>query len=376
MHVFSPGRRIELDYVAESISLVGGGSIDVLDILLTNHTPTQEAIDRVHLVYPHPVPARPQEKLDDARDITDYSWTWADPTSYFNRFYQTRETHLNVQNKTGFDEISIEMPNPNDITKTLNYGGYLKGRRRLTVYQVGDNDSILSEVQWDILSELRWSVFTIHFDESIEFEKARWLRLQCRNGIIHQNRIPRFEYAAKKLCGLATHTFEIAGPLDVKHRIISALKSAGAVSEGNPSYGAFREELLDLQQKLLCNGIERANTETIVKDWRINVFTDYYRKEDEPSFWGDIKPAGGLSNTITDRDGNDERVLQWKAGDLIVAPQHRGHFGARIRVHEIPLIVPFLPWIALSIGCTSLLLTCLFNADKIWKFIRRVFGLF
>jgi hypothetical protein len=181
--------------------------------------------------------------------------------------------------------------------------------------------------------------------------------------------MPVIEYWPKKLCGLVCHTFEIAGPRDVRHRIISALQAAGTVSQGNASYGDYREELLDLQQKLLRQGIEAPDTITDVKDWRINVFTDYYRKVDEPTFWGDIKPAGGLSNPLMDKDHNVDKVLQWKGGDAFVPPQHKGFFGARIRCHDIPLITPVLPWIALG-------LVLVLNSDKILRFVRWVGRLF
>ena len=369
MHIFSPGKSIQLDYVAESIILARGGSTDLLDILLTNHTADRSVIDRIHLVYPHAIPAGLSAKSAGKRDIKDHTVTWCNTSSHFNRFYQTDEIRLKINNDGGVDEISVEMPDPNDITKTLSYNGRLQGRRFLTVYQIGGEGTRLTVVQWDILSQLGWSVFTIHFERPLEFEQARWLRLQCRNGIIHQNEMVPLEYWPKKMCGLVTHTFEIAGPKDVEHRIISALKAAGTVTEGKVAYADYREELLDLQEKLLSHGIEARNTTTVIQDWRINVFTDYYRRIDEPTFWGDIKPAGGLSNPIKDKDGTIETVLQWKAGDSIVGCQNKGLFGARIRAHDIPFIVPLLPWIALS-------LACLLNSDKICKFFLWIWSFF
>jgi len=369
MHIFSPGRTIQLDYVAESVSLIRGGSNDLLDILLTNHTPSKSPIDRIHLVYPHAIHLRPSNRGEANRSITDHTWTWADPKSEFNRFYQTQETHLTINNQCGCDEVIVEMPNPNDIAKTLPYTGFLKHRSRPLPYQISGPESILSPEQWTILSQLGWTVFTITFPEPIQFEEARWLRIQCRNGILHQNRMPLPEYWIKKLCGLITHSFEIAGPKDVEHRIVSALRAAGTVTHNESAYTEYRGELLDLQRKLLSQGIQAPDTTTIVKDWRITVFTDYYRKIDEPTFWGDIKPAGGLSNPIKDRNGNVEIVIQWKAGDAIVAPQNKGFFGARIRAHDIPLLPPALPWIAIGISIAL-------NTDKIWRFFNWLWGFF
>ena len=120
---------------------------------------------------------------------------------------------------------------------------------------------------------------------------------------------------------------------------------------------------------MVLDGIEAPETETVIKDWRINVFTDFYRRIDEPSFWGDIKPAGGLSNLIVDKDGNGETVVQWKAGDSIVTPQQKGHFGARIRAHELLLLVPLLPWI-------SIVLACALGIDKIVRCLKWLFGIF
>ncbi len=364
LHIFAPGKKIQLDYVAETISIAAGGSIDVLDILFTNHSGPNEDIDRIHVVYPHCIPMGEQARKRGVRYIKDLTWTLSDKDSNLNRFYQTEETHLTINNQPGVDEIVIEMPNPNNITAPLPYTGLVKGRRHLTVYQPSSPDSMLNNVQWDILSALGWSVFTIRFEEKITHEEPRWLRLQGRNGIIHQNEMHGLEYVLRKLCGLLTHTFEIAGPMDVRHRIISALKGAG-VATGDPTVSVLRGEFLDLQNKLLTIGMEAANTETVVKDWRINVFTDYYRKIDEPSFWGDIKPAGGLSNPIRDRHGNVEVCLQWKAGEAnIDRPTNKKMFGARIRAHDIPLIVPLVPWIALLFAVTI-------NLDKVAAILRR-----
>ncbi len=51
MHFFSPGRELHLDYVAEAIILIDGGSEEVIDVLFSNHSKHEaQTIDRIHIV--------------------------------------------------------------------------------------------------------------------------------------------------------------------------------------------------------------------------------------------------------------------------------------------------------------------------------------
>jgi hypothetical protein len=116
-----------------------------------------------------------------------------------------------------------------------------------------------------------------------------------------------------------------------------------------------------LAKKLIACGIEAAGTKTVVKDLRINVFTQRYRRIDDPMFWGDIVPCGGLYNKLGGLEGaEEERCYQWKAGEDNVPLQYRrdGTIGARIVAHDIPNIVLLLPWcgvLALLVALLALL---------------------
>lgn len=346
MHIFCPGRALHVDYSAETISLVGGGSEDRLDVLVTNHS--QEPVDRVHVVYPHPLPPT-WRKFWEHGGLYDATDTWLEPASRFNRFFRPDELRVTPKPTPPGSvpveyDVTIKVPDPNVIGGIVPYDGRIMVGQKITPYQVGDNESRLNRLEWELLTRLGWSVFTIHFDHPLAYLQARWLRLCGVNGIIQTNRLIPPERAVRKMLTIHRDIFEIAGPLDVKHRLVDYLLAARLLL-AQPKYKS-PFGLLGLQDKLLNRGINAPSSETVYKDWRINVFPKGYRLAHEPSFWGDIQPIGALINRIKDREGRSETVIQWKAGERNVTPQFKGFFYARVRATDIPLIIYALSWLA------------------------------
>jgi hypothetical protein len=372
LHIFAPGKKIQIDYAAESISLKNGGSEALVDLLITNHS--TEVIDRLHIVYPHAIPlSEPSTSAGPAfTDITD---TWLSPDSIYNDFYGTPETLFEVRPGDGYAELVVKLINPSDIRKILDYKGYLRGPQNLTPYAPSDSDELDAD-EWKILSELGFSVFSVKFAMPIAAGEARWLRLRGQTGLLRHNRYIFVERWARRLCGQLVHRFEIAGPLDVHHRIVSFLRAAGVYQpprhrSGHDGTKYSMLKVQSLQHKLLSHGLEADNTETVVKDWRVNVFDRGYRRVDEPISWGDIRPCGGLYNTIRSRSGRELHAYQWKAGHQNApSPTADGKFGVRIRAQDIPLIVLVLPWLAFALGVTALLSRpdVLGYIAKLWPF--------
>lgn len=347
LHVFSPGRRIHIDYAAESIVLSGGGSQDIFDLLITNHS--DEVSERVHFIYPHGIPL-PSAGAPSFADLTE---SWLQEESPYNRFYD-HDPKLDRKEGTGYTELKLTMTDPRDITQPLGYRGFIRGRQALSAFAVTDKEPLTTD-EWRILGALGWSAFTLTFDDPLIPREARWLRLEGRTGLIPGNRYHWLEYWLRKLGRLLTHTFEIAGPVDVCHRVISWLQ-AGAAYSGKTRAEQFSILTLhSLQEKLLVRALLAPGTETFVRDWRINAFPRSYRHCDEPTYWGDVRPCGGLLNQICDRSGKSEDCYQWKAGERNVPSQtDRGTFGARIRAHDIPAIVLMAPWLALAVSLLTL----------------------
>src|SRR5207302_627536 len=92
--------------------------------------------------------------------------------------------------------------------------------------------------------------------------------------------------------------------------------------------------LHDLYRKLVTNGLECSNTTTIIKDYRLSIFPTFYRRCNEPTWWGDILPSGPLRNRIENRFGQIVECYQWKAGDNNVQQQRLGGmFGVAIQAN-------------------------------------------
>jgi hypothetical protein len=165
------------------------------------------------------------------------------------------------------------------------------------------------------------------------------------------------------MTNLQIHSFEIAGPLDVRYRIRSALTAAGLARLPGTASGKAEMIRQGLFKKLITGGIDAAGTTTVVRDWRLNVFPGNYRKCEQPQWWGDIEPCGPLLNglrrpsRIAGIAGVVEYCYQWKAGERNVPNQSKnGFFGVRIQAHDISDIPLILPWVALLLGVVNLLL--------------------
>lgn len=347
--LFSPGKTVQVDYAAESITLKAGGRTDIIDLLVTNHS--DQPIERLHLLYPHAIPLT---QLSPAVDDITTTLTEGDKSPY-NVFYFTEFTHLAIDRGLPEDKLTVSMLNPNNVVETVHYEGYIKGSHRLIPYEVAGSE-VLTEREWYILSQLGWSAFTIKFDIPMEKNEARWLRLSAETGVLSVNDTGFLDRLVKKYLGILTDTFEIAGPLDVRYRFKNALTAAG-VGGGNSEVEAVSRMVLhSLFDKIITRGVGAADTVTVIKDWRLNVFRRNYTRCDQPHWWGDIIPCGPLVNLIKRRNGIHEECYQWKAGDNnLVNPLHGGFFRVRIQAHDEPMVRVALPWIAFCLGVVNLL---------------------
>jgi hypothetical protein len=347
LYLFAPGKKLQIDYAAEAVNFLHGGSEAVFDILLTNHSRTE--VNRLHIVYPHPILSKGTDGPRDPyfRDVTE---SWLDSTSQFNRYYETEETDLTVKPKGPFHEVTVVIPNPSNIVDTLAYEGIISGPLSLLPYEIADGEG-LNVDQWSILSYLGWSVMTLILEHPLKPNAPRWFRFAARSGTDGRNRMSTLETWIRRACGQLVHNFEIAGPADMRHRIISAIKAAGLKKGTGDEYEYSVLQLHALHDKLLTRGIELDNTVTLVNDWRVNVFTTTYRRIDDPIYQGDIVACGPLHNEIRDRTGKIESCFQWKAGQSNVPSEgNGGRFRVRIRAYDIPIVWIILPWVSFTLA--------------------------
>ena len=351
--LFSPGHSLQIDYAAESITLKDGGKEIIVDLLVTNHS--DRDTDRLHIVYPQAQDHSPSALLADKTD------TWLEPEHELNRFYRTENTSLAIEPLDGRAKVSVGMPDPSDIIQTLYYVGWLQGYRELVPYQLAGDES-LTPLEADILEQLEWSVMTLKFQRPLASKEARWLRLAVSTGKLDANRLSWLEEPLRRYTGQLQHKFEIAGPQDMRHRIISALRAAGLARTDSLPRRYAMASLLGLQDKLLVRGIVAPNTVTDVMDWRVNVFVEAYRQTSEPSYHGDIVPVGGLFNPVGRKpSGQLQWCYQWKSGDgNLDGVTHHGRFSIQFTARELPFVTLFLPWLACALAIAAVTL-CVMN---------------
>ncbi len=351
LYLFAPGKELEIKFAAESVNLLDGGSEAVFDILLANNSKTP--LDRIHVIYPHPIPLGGSHRSPYFQDISE---TWLERDSPYNRFYQTEEIQLTVTGNQGFDVITIDSPDPTNVLEQLSYSGVISGQHKLTPFEVATRKPLTTD-QWKILSELGWSVWTVKFEVPINPKIARWLRFRAWSGINRQNKMPTLERFLKKHGGVLLDVFEITGPIDMRYRIMSAVDVAGAIKGSSQAHEYSRLELHGLQQSLLY-AMKAEGTDTVVSDWRLNVFAPNYRHIDDINAHGDIAACGPGKNELRDKSGRISTCYQWKAGSRNIDPQTRhGRFQISMRAHDIPIFTIALPWVSFTIGVLSLLAT-------------------
>lgn len=221
------------------------------------------------------------------------------------------------------------------------------------------------------MASLGWSVLTIKFQIPMDPQEPRWLRLCGKTGILPQNVQFWLERELRKACGILRDSFEIAGPVDVKYRLVKSLNAA-SLSDVSGIAGKFSLlKLQSLHHKLLSLGVMSSGTKTEYVDWRINVFGRSYRRYDQPSAWGDVVIAGALHNQIITRDGRSEYAFQWKAGKShIPNPKASEMFGARLQAYIIPSYLLALPWVTFALA-----LLALFTRPDVLGFLRRIMSI-
>jgi hypothetical protein len=349
LYLFAPKRELQIEFAAEAVNLIDGGSEAVFDILLKNHS--KAPLNRIHVVYPHPIPLDGSRTSPYFQDITE---TWLQKNSPYNRFYQTKETHLTRSPQKGFDLVTVDSPDPTNILEQLSYAGVISGPHHLRTFEVAEGERLTTD-QWKILSELGWSVWTVKFDTAIDTNSARWLRFRAWSGINRQNKMPSLERFLKRHGGVLVDVFEITGPIDMRYRIVSALKVAGRIEGSTAAHKYSQLELHRLQQNLLY-AIEAEGTETNVNDWRVNVFAPNYRHIDDLQTNGDIVACGPGKNELRDNTGKIITCYQWKAGSRNIKPQnHHGQFQISMHALDIPNFTIALPWFSLAVGVLGLI---------------------
>jgi hypothetical protein len=362
VHLFHQGSTLRIEYASESITLSNGGSEDLLDLLVTNRSGND--LDRIHAVYPHAVP--PDSKLPWFEDLTE---TWLESSSPYNLSYADLGAITTHEHSPGVVMVRVSLPDANNALKEKEYAATIRGSQSLVPYEVADQQ-MLDDIEWRLLSELGWSIFSIKFTRPLGAGESRWLRLRASTGGQPQNRYRSIDRWVTRMLGLLTHHFEIAGPLDIKHRLAITMKAASSLQAGPSAIEqSVHAKVMTLTDKVLTRGLLAPGTETVVNDWRINVFSGTYRQFDDPVAVGDIQQSGELFNLLVNPHSR-EHCYQWKAGEVNVPQGRSGMFSIRMRANDVPLVTYLAPWIGIAIGLVALVAALLTIATAPWFAIR------
>jgi len=251
---------------------------------------------------------------------------------------------------SGKYEVEVRIRDSKETSHIVPYQGVVKGKQKLTRFE-GKAGGALSDDEWRVLNVLGWAVITIHFDSPIEPNEPRWLRLLGRGGRLAQNKVSFLEHLYLKSTGMLVDRFDIVGPIDVKDRIVTHLRTAGQFPASIPLSRALSAST----EKLLTEGIEAPMTETLVKDWRINIFWRGYRHISDPVLSGDVV-AGPGENWIQFGDGKTVRCFQYRAGVRSDVSTNSGRFVVSVRALDVPLLIPMLPWIGVALALLGIVL--------------------
>ena len=250
VYLFSNDATLTIVYANETIALTAGGSVDVVDLLVENSS--NRDLDKIHIVYPH---ALPYGFSSDERYFIDLSSTWALRNHEYNKPYlESPNTMAIVTAATagvsasseasdlslaqGAAKVIVTMPDSRDPIKVQPHSGWVKGDILLKHY-VAPRMGQLGATEWCLLESGGFSVLTAEFEIPIPPAEKRWLRFKASGGVQQQNRVRPFRRFLQKYMGRLEDLFEIAGPLDVRHRIIQYLRSFGfTVASGMGDQGA------------------------------------------------------------------------------------------------------------------------------------------
>ena len=152
---------------------------------------------------------------------------------------------------------------------------------------------------------------------------------------------------------------EIFGPADVRHRILNFLDAATVGRRQTRAQRMAREKMSSLYEKLVTKGLKAEGTATLVKEWRLYVFTQAYDEVENPVAEGDV--TGGGLKVVPLRQSTKNRRLkayQWKAGSKNVPHSTRnGAFEIRIRAHEKSTAWRISPWLSILLGVANIILS-------------------
>jgi len=342
--VFARNRKVQLEYVAESILLAPDGRIESsTDLLVTNKSP--QPITKLELLYPHAYPVINQDgrptmlgELDDATHL------FLRPRDSLNALYNLAGNRMSVESDGDPDPIlRVYQPDPSCPSRMLDYQGRV-------VVPAGLTTAELSPMQFSILEALGWSIFEWDLRKPLECNDRRWLRLHTRPLASAVNRRTAWRRFLRMISGRLRYSYEIFSPADVLYRFDVALSSLVHILEPRDYIQA---KLLRAATGLRQEWIEPAlaeGTETHICDWRIHVFPRRLGRLAHADRAGDVVQAGGIPNFV--RIGPREVIVyEWKAGKVNVPEQrHNGKFTISIEASYDPAYLAWLRWIPLPIA--------------------------
>jgi hypothetical protein len=243
------------------------------------------------------------------------------------------------------------MPDPADLTKDIVMSGDVAGKSDIRPYPG------LNQTQWDILTDLGWCLATCHLTAPLMPDEARWFRWTGRPHPEGRNRLSRLERAIAKLIGTLAYRYIVLGPLNVRHNFRQSLQAYKRAMSGHPLANLLMPELLDLEDKAVAKGLDAVARDLVVRDWRIHVFPDVFRRLEDPAWEGDIRPVGGLANELQHPALGTIECYQWEAGEAnLPAQRHNGHFSASFRCRYFSVWVGLLPVAAALLSLAGLIL--------------------
>jgi hypothetical protein len=370
VHVYSPGKTIQLDYVVEQIFLKRRGTAEILlDVLITNKS--EEVIDKVFILFPHRMyKISIKNKSDIVRSSTgkceDITESYLDHNSIFNTIYKlpgSEIIHSADENKMS---LNIKIPNPSNPVDELIYEGEIVGVSELQNYDFKES------MHEKILNDLNLSILINEFKTPLLKNRPRWVRWRITADQFSKDQLTGFQFVIRSLFDEIKLRYDIIGPFDVKARFIKKIGCFQKICsyDENPKRKKIAMFVSQLMQEISKPGFDNDNTVTLYPDWRITLFSNKFEL-DNIFKEGDIQVSGtSPSPNYIENDliyskrkrrkhyYRGDTFFQWKSGERNIGIQnYNGEFSIGFVAKHISTFKRLLPMIALLVSLLGITLT-------------------
>lgn len=317
--LFAKNRIITIEYMSESVSFSKDGeTTTVIDLLVKNSS--DDPISELCLFYPYPL----FKNFQTIEDIT-YSF-FKDSSSNLNYFYSFYEDTIELSKKN-MGELTLKIPHPKAKQRRQNkyleltgdvpshYLNEQKGYELTPHKTITDNNNF-----WKDFCCITFIPFELKSE--LVVNKSRWLRLKICTGQSAKSGFTNRELFLRSLFDRLKHHYHFIGPLDILE--ILCEKFAVFLKHAQKNKQDFTDkhinEIKALEKRIITNGFLNSATKTVIKDFRMNIFTGQFSRPVYINWWGSLRVLNNLPNLYYVPGINRPMsIYQWRTDNIEIS---------------------------------------------------------